>query len=288
VITPPQQNDSEDKKTGESGGTFRDFWKPTPEPSALPPSSAPYAPESPTKLASEPFPALETAHEPAAPAPRSEPPPGEKALPGSAPRYPSLPSRPTRRTLPEYLFSTATGSGRFVRSLVRWLAAISGLFALGLLAGYLALYQPTQVELEAAQQKLKQANQAVSQKDQSLQSAQADRTQAQQTLEQAQADLKKAASENDLLMVMVSVSSARVALANKDGATAKTALEQAQLDLAKAQALIESSDKTKFDVLKARLELAAKELVSDPQAAQTDLGKLSADLTDLRQKLFKK
>lgn len=247
-----------------------------------------------------PFPSLAIPSEASVPLPPSEAQPestpaettGTKSTPAAREAaqllYPPLPQKQKRKHVLEYMFSSETRSGRFIRTLLRWLAATTGLFALGLLAGYLILYQPTQNQLEAAQSKLKQANQTVSQKDQSVQSAVAETTQMQQSLQQVRADLTKATSENDVLMVLVSVSNARVAVVNKDGATAKAAIEQAQVDLTKAQVFIEGIDKTKFDVLKTRLDLAAKELLGDPQAAQTDLDKLAVDLTDLRQKLFKK
>ncbi|MEJ5203364.1 MAG: hypothetical protein WHV66_14145, partial [Anaerolineales bacterium] len=40
------------------------------------------------------------------------------------------------------LFSPETRMGRFLRPLVRWLAIIVGLFALGFLTAYLLLYRP--------------------------------------------------------------------------------------------------------------------------------------------------
>jgi hypothetical protein len=269
---------------------------------ALPhlPKSAPRQPETPAASASLPvetsgsadnvFPTLEIPRETPAAPPQTETAatPDDKAIPTGGPLFPPLPQRPTRRSVFEYLFSFETRSGRIIRTLLRWLAAITGLFALGLLAGYLLLYQPTQVELDATQLKLKQANQAVIQKDQSLQSALSERTQVQQTLQQAQASIKKASSENQLLQVLVNIGNARVALVNKDGATAKAAMEQAQAGMLQAQPFLESIDKTKFDVLKTRLDLAAKELGGDPQAALADLEKLSLDLTDLHQKTFAK
>jgi len=216
---------------------------------------------------------------------------GAKSTPAAGvpagPLYPPLPQKPKRKRVLETMFTSETRSGRFTRTLLRWLAATTGLFALGLLVGYLILYQPAQNQLDAVQIMLIQANQAVSQKDQSVQSAVAENKQMRLSLQQARADLAKATSENDVLMVLVSVSNARVAVINKDGATAKAAIEQAQADLTKAQAFIEGIDKSKFDVLKTRLDLASKELVGDPQAAQADLDKLSVDLIDLRQKLFK-
>ncbi|MDO8970867.1 MAG: hypothetical protein Q7U74_09280, partial [Saprospiraceae bacterium] len=93
--------------------------------------------------------------------------------------------------------------------------------------------------------------------------------------------------ENGLLVVMVGVANTRVALVNKNGQAAKTALEQAQADLTVIFPYISGIDPNKADLLKSRLDLAAKELVSDPTAAQTDLEKLSTDLTDLHKNLFK-
>ena len=184
------------------------------------------------------------------------------------------------------LFSPETQLGRIMRPLLRWLAAISGLFALGLLAGYILLYQPTQRELDDALVRLATTNQIVSQKDQGLESAQTGLDQAQLSLNQVQDKLNAAASENALLIVMVDISNARVALVGKDGAAAKAAIEQAQSNLNQALPYIQSQDKVLSDLLKSRLDLSAKELVSDPGAAQSDLGKLSADLANLHQKIF--
>lgn len=198
------------------------------------------------------------------------------------------PGRPPSPGLLYRLFSTQTRTGRFMRPLLRWLAAITGLFALGLLAGYFLLFLPAQQELDNATRKLNEMNQSITQKDKIQVTAQMDRDQAIKALQQAQADLKKAASENDLLVVLSGVNGARVALVNKDGQSAKTLIEQAQTDLARAAGYIETQDKNRSDLLKTRLDLAAKELVSDPPAALADLDKLAADLNDLRAKLFKK
>ena len=201
---------------------------------------------------------------------------------------PPFPSKPERRGLFYHLLSSETRTGRFMRPLLRWLAAITGLFALGLLAGYFLLYQPAQNQLDSALVKLNEMNQSISQKDKTQLSAQTDRDQALKNLKQAQDDLNKAASENDLLVVFAEVNSVRVALVNKDGQSAKIQIDQAQISLVRAQVYINTQDKTRGDLLQTRLDLASKELVSDPQAALADLDKLAADLTELRQKLFKK
>ena len=192
-----------------------------------------------------------------------------------------------RKGLAYRLFSPETRLGGVMRPVLRWLAAIIGLFALGLLAGYILNYQPAQRELDAALARLATTSQIVDQKQLGLETAQTGLGQAQLSLKQAQEKLDAAASENKLLIVMVDVSDARVALAAKDGAAAKNAIEQAQTNLSQALPYIESQDKVLSDLLKSRLDLIGKELVSDSQAAQSDLGKLASDLDSLHQKIFK-
>ena len=213
--------------------------------------------------------------------PPLEPPPSRPVVP---------PVKPERKSggMLYWLFSPQTRAGRVLRPLLRWLAAVTGLFALGLLAGYLLLYQPTQKQLDQTVTRLAQATQAVSQKDTALLSSQTDREQALKALQTAQASLKQLSSENDLLVVLAGIQSARVALVNKDGQTAKSLLDQAQTDLAKAQPYLESQDKNRAELLPMRLSLAIKELASDPSAAQADLEKFITDLNDLRARLFKK
>ena len=252
---------------------------------------------SPTALESESHPAQAADAE--APQPAVKKDPGQTSAPSSPPlknetaaraTVPDLASlkklHPPRKSVLYHLFSPETRLGRFMRPVLRWLAAIAGLFALGLLAGYLLLYQPTQRALDAALAKLTNASQLVSQKDQGLASAQTGLNQAQLSVKQVQDQLAAAASENSLLIVMVDVSNARVALVEKDGAAAKTAIAQAQSNLNLALPYIESQDKVLSDLLQTRLDLISKELVSDAQGAQTDLGKLSSDLNDLHKKIF--
>ncbi len=224
------------------------------------------------------------ADEPVGPVPPPEP------VPPDSPVEPPVATPPPlqRHGVVYKTLSPETRTGRFMRPLLRWLAAIVGLFALGLLAGYLLLYQPAQKQLDSALLQLNQLNQNITQKDKSQVSAQTDRDQALKSLQQAQADLKKASSENDLLVVLSGVNSARVSLVNKDGQTAKNLIDQSQADLTRALVYIETQDKTRADLLRSRLELASKELVSDPQAALADLDRLAADLNDVRLKLFKK
>jgi hypothetical protein len=213
--------------------------------------------------------------------------PTPEPVPAAKPLYPPLPPNKVRRSFFYVTLSSETRMGRFMRPLLRGLAAVTGFFALGLMAGYILIYQPTQRDLDAALVKINQTNQSISLKEQNLQAAQSNSDQAQLNVKQIQAQLSKASSENGLLVVLVGVSNARVSLVNKDGPAAKTILEQAQTDLATILPYLSSIDQNKADLLKSRLDLAVKELVSDPTAAQTDLDKLSVDLADLDKKIFK-
>ena len=217
--------------------------------------------------------------------PEEQPP----VLPSVTPPDPEKPkfSQRVQRVL-YALFSPETRTGRIMRPVLRWLAAVTGLFALGLVVGYLVLYQPVSQQKDAALDQLNQAQDQLRTSEASLKTMTADRDAVQKKLTQSETDLSKARAENDLLLVLVSVNNARVALVNKDGASAKTALDQAQVDLPRALPVLEKYDKAVADVLKSRLELASKELVIDPQAAQADLDKLQSDLLSLHATVFKK
>ena len=253
-------------------------------------SSTPPIPETETSP-SETTRSLEQTPDEDVPSPVSEPKaaqePQPNPIPADKPLYPPLPTQQPRRSPLTFLLGPETSVGRFMRPLLRWLAAVTGFFALGLLAGYIMIYQPTQRELDAAQLSMPQTTPALTQKDQTLQASQSSSEQAQQNLKLAQTQLSKAASENGLLVVLVGISNARVSLVTKDGPAAKIALEQAQADLAVIYPYISGLDLNNDELLKSRLDLAAKELVTDPTAALSDLDKLAVDLADLHQKLFK-
>lgn len=214
--------------------------------------------------------------------PPAETPPTESP----APEAPVQPTSRTRRVL-RALFSPETRTGKIMRPLLRWLGTIIGLFALGLVSAYLLLYLPTTRQKDAALWQFNQSQNMVKTLEADVKACTAERDALQKKLTQAATDLSKAQAKNDLLLVLVSINNARVALVNKDGPGAKTALDQAQVDLPRALPVLEKLDKTIADVLKSRLELASKELVIDPQAAQSDLDKLQADLLNLFATLFK-
>jgi len=191
-----------------------------------------------------------------------------------------------KRTL-HALFSPETRTGRVMRPVLRWLGAFVGLTGLGIMLAYLLLVQPIQRNLSLSQKELGAAQVSLQSKDANLKTLTGERDALQKGLAQAQTDLAKAKAQNDLTLVLVEVNNARVALVNKDGVTAKTALDNALANLTKALPALQQYDKALADVLKSRLELAQKELVIDPQAAQADLDKLQSSLVDTLAKAFK-
>lgn len=186
-----------------------------------------------------------------------------------------------------FMFTPHTRFGRAMRKIVLWLATFVGLVSLGLVAGYLLFFQPLDNRLNLVNADLAAAQQQIQQQQTRLTSAVAERDSLQKAHEAALSDLARARAEVDSMQVVVSVNDARLALAKKDGAAAKAALEQAQADLAKALPVLAAHDASLTEVIKSRLELALKELVIDPQAAEADLEKLQTDLAALQNDLFK-
>jgi len=179
-----------------------------------------------------------------------------------------------------FLFSPQTGFGRFNRSLVRWVAAIVGLFALGLLAAYLLIYRPTQQQLDTTQVELKKVQGQVLFVQSTLGSTQKALEGVQTQYQQSQAALKKASLRVHLLWVLNYVNSARLALLNKDGGAAQNALNSAKSELDAAVADLQAFDPAAANLIVTRLGLVISEL-NDPATAQADLDILYAKLLEV-------
>ena len=92
---------------------------------------------------------------PAGEIPEKETPP--PATPSAEPQKPV--KKPWLGRLLYAMFSPNTRLGRFMRPVLRWTAAIVGLFGLGMLATYLLLYTPAAQQLAAARAALQSAQQ---------------------------------------------------------------------------------------------------------------------------------
>ncbi len=176
--------------------------------------------------------------------------------------------------------SPETRLGRIMRPVLRWTAAIAGLFALGMLATYLLLYAPTAQQLTAARADLLSAQQQVAKTSSTLAAAQTNLADLQTRYDQSQAALKKAGMRVGLLQVANQVAAARLALDNRDGVTAQKALADARTILNQVLPDVKGIDANAATQLDSRLTLVVSEL-NDPATAQADLAILATKLSTL-------
>jgi hypothetical protein len=193
------------------------------------------------------------------------------------------PQKPTRSWLSRFfytLLSPQTRLGRFMRPLLRWTAAIVGLFALGMLATYLLLYAPAAQQLAAAQADLQSAREQAGKTNAVLNETQKNLADLQTQYNSSQAALKKVGVRVSLLKVSIQVAAAQLALVNRDGAAAQKALVDARTILDQALPDVKSVDANAATQLDSRLTLVVSEL-NDPVTAQADLALLATRLSDL-------
>jgi hypothetical protein len=179
-----------------------------------------------------------------------------------------------------FLFSPQTGFGRFNRALVRWVAAIVGLFALGFLVAYLLIYRPTQQQLDTTQAELKKVQGQVLFVQSTLDSTHKALEDVQSQYKQSQAALKKAGLRVRMLWVLNYVNSARLAMFNKDGGAAQNALNSAKSEIDAAMTDLQAFDPAAANLIGTRLGLVISEL-NDPVTAQADLDILYAKLVEV-------
>jgi len=185
-----------------------------------------------------------------------------------------------------FLLGAGTPVGRVVRPVLRWLAAVVGLFALGLLAGYLLLYQPAQQAFVSAQEQNQVGYSQIAGLQDEVSRLQNTLTAANQSVKAVQNDVAKAQARNGLLIVISDVANARADLANKDGASLIKALDKARVDLDAVQPYLQSAKKDLADELNSRLETVRTVVVRDATLAQSDLDNLFTALTSADTLLF--
>ena len=222
---------------------------------------------------------------PAAETAAEETPPIEPFHETGAEPGPASPEKKPQRGFLHFLFGADTRLGRFNRAALRFLATVLGLFALGLLAGYLLLYRPALQELQRTRADLAQATQRLDGLQTNLDQSQ-----------QAQADLKKSnqelASQTEgannhalLLQAMNQANLARLSLAKNDPAGAQQALKETPAILLKLNPAISAQNADLAKSIQARLNLVLAELQRDPKTAASDLGILNDQFLDLEKKI---
>lgn len=185
-----------------------------------------------------------------------------------------------------FLLGADSRLGRVMRTILRWTAAVVGLFALGLLAGYLLLYQPAQKGLDSANQQIGQANAEISQLQGQVTGLQNTLATANQAVQTVQDELKKAQARNNLLVVIYDIANARTYLAQKDGAKLINTLDKTSTDLDAVQPYLLTVQKSLADELKSRLETVRSVVIRDAQLAQSDLDNLYSALLAANDLIF--
>lgn len=187
--------------------------------------------------------------------------------------------RPAGLRFFQFWFHRQTRFGRFNRVVVRWLAIIIILFALGLLAGYQFLYKPAQSSSQELQLQLDQdRSQAATLNSQvtalSTQVA---------ALSQQNASLLPASDRAQLLELASQFQTARLYLEKKDFDSAQKVLLANRTALADAAPVIASQDKSMSQTLQTLLDQSMSVLSSDPQKAAGNLDALIKLLLTLEQ-----
>jgi hypothetical protein len=179
-----------------------------------------------------------------------------------------------------FLFSPYTRFGRFMRPFIRGAALVVGFFALGVIATYLILYQPTAQQLAGVRSELQNAGQKITQLQATNTNIQKDLVDLQEQFSRSQADLKRGNIRIGLLQMASQVTLARLALVNRDGAGAQKALSEARAILNTVLVDLKARDVNAATQLDSRMTLVISEL-NDPATAQADLTLLSAKLTEM-------
>ncbi len=218
--------------------------------------------------------------------PGEEKPSGESEAAAEAAPVAQAPKRSWFYRLLHFMFSPETRLGRVMRPFLRWTAAIVGLFALGLLTGYLLLYQPARQLLVVANDQIGQQNSEIARLQGEAVSQQKTLVAANQRLQAAQDDLAKAQARNNLLVVIYDIANARTYLAQKNGGKVMEAIQQAQVDMQAVQPYLAANKKELADELSGRLQTVNSVLVRDSQLAASDLNNLYEALLAANDLLF--
>jgi hypothetical protein len=215
-------------------------------------------------------------------APPSEAPPSEAPAPEMGPsgrtKAPDLktPSGPQR--VMYSLFGPETRSGRFLRGLLRTLALIVGMFALGLLAAYFLLYRPAEQQLNGIRLQATQSASDLEQARQSLAKTRQDLFAVQTQTGQNQSRLEVEVARSQLLRAMNAITLAQMALQANNKAGVVKNLDTAQGYLQAIQPLLGKKDAQESSTLQALFILARNDLDRDPKLAVQDLERLQSEL----------
>lgn len=181
----------------------------------------------------------------------------------------------------------------FWQRIARWALVFLIVFFLGFLAAVFSLYNPvqqsannTRATLQAASARASEADRQYQQKIADLEKQVANMQPVKEENKDLQGQLDRANLHMAILSVRVDVSAAQLALAQNDVALAKESLTKTSDTLIKISDLAGSEQREAVAKLSERLALALKELDTDRDLANSDLGVLENSLLKLENALF--
>ena len=199
------------------------------------------------------------------------------------------PSQKPKKTFSQVVFNKETGFGRFMRGLVKTIAAIVILVSVGLILGYFLFYKPLvdehtllKSDHQAAMTQVIDLQAELDKKSAGFIDLESDASIAQEQLETNETRVK-------FLQLKNSVMQARYLTLAKDGPGAREAVQTAQVLITDLQPGFEKlkAEADVLDVVDKRLALVLSELTSDPKTAQKDLETAYTRLLEIEEIVFK-
>ncbi len=192
----------------------------------------------------------------------------------------------------KWLFDPSTGRGRFMRTFARWTAIVIGLFALGFLVAYFALYQPAAQQLEDSRaENVSLTAQLKTTQDQMV-DLQGDLTdskglllQAQNGQSETQAELTQMTTQRRVLEILYDVTAARLAWMTNDQVVALTLLVNADAMLYDVRPDIQAKDAKLADFVEEQLQNTIAGIKSNAPSIPNSLEKLNRTVQTL-ERLF--
>lgn len=184
-----------------------------------------------------------------------------------------------------FLFNPETRFGRFNRAFLRGALVVLVLFGLGFLTSTLVLYQPANQALMAARAEIVTMGQQAEENAAQAQRASAELETSSSQVGEMEATLQARDTRIQLLVLQNQIAEARLALAEKNGPVVLQLLNSARETLKPLVPLLRPMDNALVDSLEMRLDLAANELIRDPETAMADLELLASALELLDKKM---
>jgi hypothetical protein len=201
------------------------------------------------------------------------------------PQAPEIKPPSARRRLSYTLFSRETRTGRFLRGLGRWLAVISLLIGLGILAAYLFFIRPLDQELQSARARADETAVDLQRAQRDLEAARSAEEAAVGRAERAQASLTTEVTRGQVLRALASLKDAQMAVQDEDKAAALRSLKASEDTLKQAQPRLNGVDGNATSTLQALFTLVRNGMERDIKTAAEDMDRLAAELVRLERGL---